>query len=151
MTPRDDFLRLDADISFQNAQKLKELQDLFPISLTEHVRRAVAIYTFAVQNFTNGGSVHGVTKSGPEIIPLFYAPDDVNKDETKVHLSVNINKAVARALEELGLGVESEDTGVLDNVINYYGHIMTSLNRGSKLVVVNADGSESELVVSGAL
>lgn len=141
---QNEYFRLQSDILAQNAAALKELADNSSYPITEHIRRATALYQLSMNTYAEGGNVHSVSENGAEIIPLFLLSLDEN--ESRVALSVNINAETAQFLQSVGVEMDGADTTVLDNIINHYYHLTQRTMDGQKIIVETSKGEKGELV-----
>jgi len=146
ITLGNEYLRLNSDISTRNAEALLELGEGGDLTMTEQVRRATAFYHHAMLMYVEGGDVHSVSDLGSETIPLFDSPVGDAEVSTRVALSVNLNIETAKVLQNLGVGRQSAETSVLDNVINHYYQAVRRSNNGQKLIAESSDGIQRELV-----
>ncbi|HEY8992445.1 MAG TPA: hypothetical protein VIM37_01185 [Candidatus Microsaccharimonas sp.] len=145
ITPGNEYLHLESDVLSKNADALRELVEHSSFTLTEHIRRAAALYQLSLRMYEDGGDVHSVSEAGAEVIPLFDRP--AIDSDVRVNLSVkNINKETASLFKDLGINKINFETTVMDNVINhYYQASIRSLN-GQKIIAETSQGIKNELL-----
>ena len=144
--PQNEYFRLKSDILPVNAEALKVLSDTSSYTITEHIRRASALYQLSMNVYTEGGNVHSISRNGAEILPLFVLSTKDKDDGNRVALSVNLNAETAKFLQSLGVETVSANTTVLDNIINHYYHATQRSKNGEKIIVESSQGEKNELV-----
>ena len=139
------YFRLKSDISPVNAEALRGLVDTSSYTITEHIRRASALYQLSMNIYEEGGNVHSVSPNGDEILPLFLLSTEDKDDGNRVPFSVNLNAETAEFLQSLGVETNSANTTVLDNVINYYIHTTQRSKNGDQIIVESFRGEKYRL------
>jgi len=140
-----EFPKLTSDISIKNADFLAELSNESSLTITEHVRRAAALYQLSMGVYEDGGGVYAVSGQEREVIPLFDLEQQDEESPVAVSLSVNLNTETAKLFQDLGIGAISGKTRVLDNIINHYLQAVQKSLSDHKIIVEYSNNTQHEL------
>lgn len=139
----NEYPQLKSDILSRHADTLRELA-AESSSVTEHVRRATALYQLSMQAYQDGGGLYAMSRQGSEPIPLFDVSED-SASQDRANLTVNLNAETAKALYELGVTTHDSDTTILDNVINHYTLAVRKSKEGYAIIIEYGNGTKGEL------
>ena len=133
--------RLHSEISRDNAIVLGYLHEKYNLSFTELARKAIAVYDYAIEAYSQGEVLAIELDDGLVPIPLLDLQPNGNEGvEPRVSLSVHINEETAEVLHNLGLQGPGADTRVMDHVLHAYGFIESYAGQ-YKIGVYKSDGT----------
>lgn len=137
-------LPVSTDVSEKNRQLLKFIMDLDPATIDEHIRRAVAFYHIAMEEFDQDALLWAETDDGPHWIRLI---DQHDATEPRAPLEVTVDQRTSQALEQIHVGGRTIDGRIMDDVIAHYVTLMEHFMLGNKVWVKSRTGEKiNELV-----
>lgn len=145
LRPKEDYFQLDALISGKAANILRTLVALQAESVTEHLRRAIAIHKLIYDAYQDGGRLYA--KKLTEAIVLNPCREEPILDESAVRLTVRVNQEAAEFLQSVERTEDREVAQTIDNAVNDYGRFMQHSLEGAEILLREADGTEYEIMI----
>ena len=122
--------RVTAEISQENADALRVIQQLIPDTLSSHVNRAVAVYAHLMDLYEDGSFVYTILGEDREIVPLFDTKEKAERAQRPL-ITIKANPESIEYLSKMGLKPEGAETAILDNILNCYASLVSvSLQKG---------------------